>query len=147
MNALTKGKQLYFVIAVTAFLSGCGTVYVNPSDRNAVAAARESIAVAGSVDSVYRALYGHLQDCVSLYGYRVRGEINRERTVAGVTVDSGLGFDRTLYLADALLFEAELERVAAGKTRVTFVLPSKDARPFAEAAKRRLQGAGGSCRV
>ena len=147
MNVLRKGIQAYFFLLAALFFAGCGTVYVNPPDRNLSAAERESFAVARSVDGAYRQVYGRLQDCVSAYGYRVRGNITRERDAADVTVDSGFGFERTLYLADAIFLKAELERLAPDRTRITFILADANARPFAVAARRWLLTGEGPCRA
>lgn len=147
MNVLAKGKQVYFVLAAVTFFSGCGTVYVHESDRDLTAAARRSFSVEASVDSAYRRVYAHLRECVSRYGYRVRGDINRERTAADITVDSGVGFHRTLYLADSIFLKAELERLAPGATRVTLIIPSEGARTFADAARRSLESGGEACRA
>lgn len=147
MNALTKSKQSYFFLLAGLFFAGCGTVYVNPTDRALEAAERESFAVERSVDGAYRNVYKRLQDCVSVYGYRVRGNITRERDSATVTVDSGFGFDRTLFLADSIFLRAKLERLAPERTRVTFTLRTADARPFADAARRWLITGEGPCRA
>ncbi|HSS65400.1 MAG TPA: hypothetical protein VLS27_13275 [Gammaproteobacteria bacterium] len=142
-----KPGQSYFFLLVAAFFSGCGTVYVNEEDRNLDGVARDSFAVERSVDGAYREVYARLQHCVSAYGYRVRGNINRERDVAEVTVDSGFGFDRSLYLADSIFLKAELERLAPERTRITFILPTSNARPFADAVERWLISGDGSCRA
>lgn len=130
-----------------ALLTGCGTVYVNEEDRSMESAERTTLTVESSVDRAYRSVFGRLQSCLSIYGYRVRGTINRDRDAASVVVDSGIGFDRVLYLADAVLLQAELTRLAPDRTRVTFVVPSSGARPFADATKRWLVTGNGPCRV
>ncbi len=145
MNAQTKGKQAYFYSLVTLFLAGCGTVYVNPEDRNLEAAARDSFTVGRTVDSAYREVFGRLQYCLSTYGYRVQGDITRERVSADVTVVSGFGFQRTLYLADSVFLKAEFRRLGPESTRVTFILPTVNAKPFADGTKRWLVTGEGSC--
>ena len=147
MNALTKAEQPYFLLLAVLFLAGCGTVYVNEQDRSLYAVERDSFTVERSVDGAYRELYGRLQYCVSTYGYRVRGHITRERDAADISVDSGAGFDRVLYLADSVFLKAELERLAPERTRVTFILSEPNALPFADAAKRWLINGDGPCRA
>ena len=154
MKALMKPEQSYFFLLVAAFFSGCGTFYVNEEDRNlngvargSFAVERDSFAVERSVDGAYREVFARLQYCFSTYGYRVRGNINRERDVAEVTVDSGFGLDRSLYLADSIFLKAELERLAPERTRITFILPTSNARPFADAVERWLISGDGSCRA
>jgi hypothetical protein len=147
MSALSEARQLYFPVFTALFLSGCGTVYLDEADRDLGAAEREIITVERSVDGAYREIYGRLQDCVSVYGYRVRGDINRERSAAEITVDSGVGFDRVLYLAEALFLKAELEHLAPERARVTFILSNPNARPFADALKRWLVSGDGPCRA
>lgn len=147
MNVLKKIERSHLFVLAALLPPGCGTVYVNEEDRNLGPSERDSFAVERSVDSVYRRLYNRLGHCVSNYGYRVRGNITRERDAADVTVDSGMGFDRVLYLADSLFFKAELERLGPERTRVTFILPDSNARPFADAAKRWLVTGEGSCRA
>lgn len=147
MKFRTKIERFHVFLLTAVVLPGCGTVFVNEEDRNLDSAERDSFAVERSVDSVYRELYGRLRHCVSTYGYRVRGNITGERDAADVTVDSGVGFDRVLYLADSLFFKTELERLGPERTRVTFILPDSNARPFADAAKRWLVTGEGSCRA
>ncbi|MDX1513025.1 MAG: hypothetical protein R3174_04710 [Gammaproteobacteria bacterium] len=131
----------------TSITAGCGTVYVNEQDRDLGAAERSEVTLESSVDAAYRRVFGRLESCLSTYGYRVRGSINRQRDAANVVVDSGIGFDRVLYLADSVFLRAELARLAPERTRVTFVLPTADARPFADAASRWLVAGEGPCRV
>lgn len=147
MNVLTKARQSYFVLFTALFFSGCGTVYVNEADRNIGEAERDSFTVERSVDGAYREVYGRLQHCISTYGYRVQGNISRERDAAVVTVDSGVGFQRVLYLADSIFLKAELQRLAPERTRVTFTVPNRNARPFADAARRWLITGDGPCRA
>ncbi len=147
MNALTKAEQSYFFLATALFVAGCGTVYVSEEDRKLSAPERDSFAVERSVDGAYREVYRRLEYCVSTYGYRVRGNITRKRDAADITVDSGVGFDRVLYLADSVFLKAEFERLAPERTRITFILPNPNARPFSDAAKRWLLSGEGSCRA
>lgn len=147
MNALMNVGQSYFFFAVVLILSGCGTVYVNEADQNLDAAERDSFTVERSVDGAYREVFGRLQECVSVYGYRVRGNINRERDAADITVDSGVGFERVLYLADSLYLKAELQRLAPQRTRVTFIVQDPAAKPFADGTKHWLVSGEGPCRA
>lgn len=146
MNVLAKAKQIYFFWLSALFFSGCGTVYVNQEDRSLEAAGRDSFTVERAVDGAYREVFGRFQECLSSYGYRVRGDINGERGAAEVTVDSGFGFQRTLYLADSIFLKAEMRRLAPERTRVTFILPTSNARPFADGTKRWLITGDGPCR-
>ena len=127
-------------------LSGCGTVYVNEADRNLDAAARSSVTVESSVDRAYRRIYSRFQSCLSSYGYRIRGTINQDRNAASIVVDSGIGFDRVLYLADSVFLHANLDSLSPERTRVTFVSSTDNARPFADAAGRWLVSGEGPCR-
>lgn len=147
MNALTKAVQPYFFLGVALCFAGCGTIYVNEEDRYPGSLKTDSFAVERSVDGAYREVYRRLQDCVSIYGYRVRGQISRARDTAEISVDSGVGVDRLLYLADSLLLKAELERLGPALTRVTFITSDPDAEPFADGAKRWLISGGGPCRA
>ena len=144
---MCEARKSCLLLFTILLFSGCGTVYVNKADRDPGAFERESFSVDRTVDGAYRAIYGRLQDCVSGYGYRVRGEITRERDAAHISVDSGVGFDRVLYLADARFLDAELERLGPERARVTFVLPNPDARPFADGLKRWLVSGDGPCRA
>lgn len=146
-RARREARQPYFLVFIAFLVSGCGTVYINEGDPGNGALPRDSFAVELSVDGVYRATYRRLQDCVSGYGYRVRGDINRERDVADITVDSGVGFDRILFLADARFLRVELERLAPERTRVTVILSNPNARPFADGLKRWLDSGEGPCRA
>jgi hypothetical protein len=144
---IKKIERSPFFLLAALVLPGCGTVYVNEEDRDLTAPERHSFAVERSVDSAYRQLYARLRYCVSKYGFRVRGNITRERDAADVTVDAGRGFDRALYLADSLFLKAELERLGPERTRIAFILSDSNARPFADAAKRWLVTGEGSCRA
>jgi len=145
MYALMKGKQPYFYLLATLFFAGCGTVYVNPEDRSLESAGRDSFTVERTVDGAYREVFGRFQECLSTYGYRVQGDITRERDSADVTVVSGFGFQRTLYLADSIFLKAEFRRLGPESTQVTFILPTVNARPFANGTKRWLVTGEGSC--
>jgi hypothetical protein len=146
MSVLREARQAYFLVLTAFFGAACGTIYINESEGDRGPLEGDSFAVERSVDGAYRAIYGRLRDCVSGYGYRVRGEITRERDAASITVDSGVGFDRLLFVADSRFLQAELERLAPERTRVTFLLPNPDARPFADGTKRWLIGGDGPCR-
>lgn len=135
------------VLSAALLIGGCGTVYVNEEDRNTASAERSTLSVELSVDSAYRRVFNRLQSCLSTYGYRVHGTINRERDTASVVVDSGVGFDRVLFLADSIFLQTELGRLAPERTRITFILASSDAQPFADATKRWLVTGEGPCRI
>ena len=142
-----QATRRQLIISVVALLSGCGTVYVHESDRDPGSADRSTVTLESSVDGAYRRVYSRWQECLSSYGYRIRGSISRERDAANVTVDTGIGFDRVLYLADSIFLQAELTKLAPERTRVTFLLPATGARPFAEATKQWLVSGQGPCRV
>ena len=127
--------------------SGCGTVYTSDVDQQLESAERMSFTLQSTVDGAYRRVFGRFQECLSIYGYRVHGTITRERDAASVIVDSGIGFDRVFYLADAIFLQAELERLAPDRARVTFVLAAPQARPFADAAQGWLTAGEGTCRA
>lgn len=142
-----RSEAIGAMCLTVSLMTGCGTVYVNEEDRSTEAADRTDLTVESSVDRAYRNVFGRLQSCLSTYGYRVRGTINRDRDAASVVVDSGIGFERVLYLADSVFLRAELAKLAPERTRVTFLLPSMNARPFADATIRWLVSGEGPCRV
>jgi hypothetical protein len=144
---LTKRIALLCCLAWGVIGSGCGTVYTGEVDRQLESAERMSFTLPSTVDGAFRRVFGRFQECLSVYGYRVRGTINRDRDAANVIVDSGIGLDRVLYLADAIFIQAELERLAPERARVTFILASPQARPFADAAEGWLTAGEGPCRV
>ena len=147
MNALMKPRQSYFFSFIGLLLAGCGTIHLGQEHRFLDSASRQIVEVDRSVDETFRQVYGRLLDCVSAYGYRVRGSITRERDAAEISVDSGFGFERTLYLADSVFLIAGLERLAPERTRVTFVSSKPEAKPIAEAAGRWLATGDGPCRA
>jgi hypothetical protein len=144
---LTKRTPVLCCLVFAAVGSGCGTVYTSDVDRQVESAERMSFTLQSTVDGAYRQVFGRFQECLSVYGYRVHGTISRERDAANVIVDSGIGFDRVFYLADAIFLQAELERLAPDRARVTFVLVAPQARPFADAAKGWLTEGEGPCRA
>jgi hypothetical protein len=144
---LTKPIRVLCCLVLAAVGSGCGTVYTSEVERQLESAERMSFTLQSTVDGAYRQVFGRFQECLSVYGYRVHGTISRERDAANVIVDSGIGFDRVFYLADAIFLQAELERLAPDRARVTFVLVAPQARPFADAAKGWLTEGEGPCRA
>lgn len=145
---MSKISNLVAPALISAVLiGGCGTVYVNEEDRKVESAERSTLSVESTVDRSYRSLYGRLQSCLSIYGYRVRGTINQDRDAATLVVDSGVGFDRVLFLADSIFLRAELSRLAPARTGITFIPSKSGARPFVEATKRWLVTGEGPCRA
>ena len=147
LQELRKRILVLCWLALAVVGSGCGTVYTGDVDQQLESAERMSFTVRSTVDGAYRQVFGRFQECLSVYGYRVHGTITRERDAANVIVDSGIGFDRVFYLADAIFLQAELERLAPDRARVTFVLVAPQARPFADAAKDWLAEGEGPCRA
>jgi hypothetical protein len=146
-SALAKRIPVLGCLVLAAVGSGCGTVYTSDVEGQLESAERISFTLPSTVDGAYRRVFGRFQECLSVYGYRVHGTITRERDAANVIVDTGIGFDRVLYLADAIFLQAELERLAPERARVTFVLAAPQARPFADAAKGWLTAGEGPCRA
>lgn len=145
---MTRRFEISVAMCLAAsIVAGCGTVYVNEEDRSMDTADRATLAVEFSVDSAYRKVFGRLQSCLSTSGYRVHGTISQDRDAATVVVDTGVGFDRVLYLADSVFLRAELSRLGPERTRVTFLLPGSGSRPFVDATMRWLVSGEGPCRV
>ena len=98
--------------------SGCGVVYVNPSDRNPSYATRTSFVASKRAEPTYRIIYARLLDCTSGY-YRVHGEFDNVTKRGEISVDTGVGFQRTLFLADAHVMRIEIVPGAGATSEVT----------------------------
>ena len=115
---MRRSPRLALALAA-ALLAGCGTVYVNPEDRDKQFTVERRFESPRGVELTYRRIFYRLYDCLSVYDYRVHGEFGAGATAARIHVDSGIGLERSLYLADSYIMRVDIEPAADGRSVVT----------------------------
>ena len=99
---LEVSKSLSIIAVITAIVIGaCGkTVYVNPQDRRQEFDYEETFFSPKDASTTYNLVLEKLMECLGSgsYNYRIRGDGKKE-----IIVDSGIGFERSFYLADAII--------------------------------------------
>ena len=92
-------------VFLTTLLAGCGTDYLNEADRNPKYRTETDFASSRSAEVTYRRIYTMLYRCTSGY-YRVQGSYDPASRHAEISVDTGVGFENDLYLADSHVMSA-----------------------------------------
>jgi hypothetical protein len=113
-------------------LAGCGTVYVNKSDRNPKYLEETGFDSKRNAEMTYRRIYTMLYRCTSGY-YRIQGSYDSESHHGDISVDTGVGFERDLYFADAHVMSITVDPDGADKSRVVIRQTSPHGSPYAGA--------------
>jgi len=100
-----------------AVLGGCGTVYVNKADRDPVYKKETDFSSTRNTEMTYRRIYSMLYKCTS-GGYRVQGDYNPDSRHGEISVDTGVGFENDLYLADSHLMKIIIDADGIEKSNV-----------------------------
>ena len=106
-------------LVIVAGVVGCGTVYVNPEDRDKKFEFETRFESPRAVEPTYRIIFSKLDECLSVYDYRVHGEFGADATRARIRVDSGVGLEHTLYLADSYVMRVEIAPTTDTSSAVT----------------------------
>ena len=117
---------------LAAVLAGCGTVYVNKSDRNPKYLEETVFDSNRNSEMTYRRIYTMLYRCTSGY-YRIQGNYDSESRHGDISVDTGVGFERDLYFADAHVMSIGIDADGDEKSRVRVKQTSRQGSPYAGA--------------
>jgi hypothetical protein len=119
-------------LCLTALLTGCETVYVNKADRKPVYHQETNFTSGHNTETTYRRIYGMLYRCTSGY-YRVKGNYDPDSRHADISVDTGVGFENSLYLADAHVMSITIEADGVEKSKVRIQQTNPRGSPYAGA--------------
>ena len=131
-------------LAVTLVLPACGVVYVNQADREPSFASQSSFDSSRSAEVAYRIIYTRLLECTSGY-YRVGGDFDNTSKHGQITVDTGVGFQNTLFLADAHVMTIDIVPGGSAGSRVTVRQKSAEGSPLARQIEPWVNGGSASC--
>lgn len=124
--------QGVLTVCVSAILTGCGTVYVNKADRDPKYLRETDFTSNRTTEMTYRRIYTMLYRCTSGY-YRVQGNYDPDSRHAEISVDTGVGFQNDLYLADSHVMKISIDADGIEKSRVQVKQTSRDGTPYAGA--------------
>lgn len=113
-------------------LAGCGTIYVNPSDREPVYLKETDFSSNRTSEMTYRRIYTMLYKCTSGY-YRVKGNYDSKSREAQITVDTGVGFENDLYFADNHVMSIAIRPDGVEKSKVRIKQTNRHGAPYADA--------------
>lgn len=113
-------------------VAGCGTIYVNKADRNPQYLKQTGFVSNRNAEMTYRRIYTMLYRCTSGY-YRIQGSYNPESHHADISVDTGVGFQRDLYFADAHVMSITIDADGIDKSKVQISQTSRHGSPLAGA--------------
>jgi hypothetical protein len=127
---------------MVATLVGCGSVYLNSRDRDGQFPLQRSFYSPDDVATTYHRLFTTLEECLGDYGYRISGDGSRE-----ITVESGVGMPRTLYLVDAVMLKMQVEPGESSGSEVTVFQRDRYSNTFVRAAEQRVVSDYTGCRA
>lgn len=119
-------------LTLTALLAGCGTVYVNPSDRNPTYLKETDFTSNRNPEMTYRRIYTMLYRCTSGY-YRVKGSYDPGARKAEISVDTGVGFENDLYFADDHVMSIAITPDGVQNSKVRIRQTNRHGAPYANA--------------
>ena len=123
-------------------LMGCGSVYINEQDRDGQFPLERSFHSPHDAATTYNRLFSVLEKCLGSYGYRVFGDGSRE-----ITVESGVGMPRTLFLVDAIVLRMHVEPGEPSGSEVTVLQRDRHSNTFVRAAQRNVVADDTGCRA
>ena len=119
-------------MGLTALLTGCGTIYVNEADRNPTYHTETDFASTRNSEMTYRRIYTMLYKCTSGY-YRVQGNYHPDSRQGEISVDTGVGFENDLYLADSHVMSIIIDADGIENSKVQIKQTSPHGAPYAGA--------------
>ena len=128
-GSLLEGVLVSFLLAM---ITGCGTVYVNKEDRNPEYRKETEFASSRNTEMTYRRIYRMLYRCTSGY-YRIAGSYEPGSSHAGISVDTGVGFQNDAYLADSHVMRIDIDADGPDKSRVRIRQTSRHGAPYSNA--------------
>ena len=120
------------VFCLLGVLAGCGTVYLNKADRNPTYREETDFTSNHNAEITYRRIHTMLYRCTSGY-YRVQGNYDPESGHAEISVDTGVGFENDLYLADSHVMRIIVDADGIENSSVRIKQTSRDGAPYAGA--------------
>ena len=117
---------------VLLLLAGCGTVYVNPSDRNPKYLKETDFVSSRNSEMTYRRIYTMLYRCTSGY-YRIEGNYDPKSRDGEISVDTGVGFENDLYFADDHVMSILISADGPEKSKVRIKQTNRHGAPYADA--------------
>lgn len=125
-------RGIIVCLCLTTLLAGCGTVYVNKADRNPEYREETEFSSNRNTEMTYRRIYTMLYRCTSGY-YRVQGNYDPDLHHAEISVDTGVGFENDLYLADSHVMRIIIDADGIENSRVHIKQTSRHGAPYAGA--------------
>lgn len=125
-------------------LASCGTIYVNPADRNPKYLKETDFISSRSTEMTYRRIYTMLYRCTSGY-YRIRGNYDPDARHAEISVDTGVGFQNDLYFADSHVMRIVINADGLEKSTVQIKQTSRHGAPFANAMAQWVNEGSDDC--
>ena len=125
-------KTVIAGLFLTILLTGCGTVYLNKADRNPVYRTETAFTSKRGSEMTYRRIYAMLYRCTSGY-YRIKGSYDPDSRLGEISVDTGVGFENDLYLADSHVMKITVGADGVEKSSVQIKQTSPDGAPYAGA--------------
>ncbi len=125
-------------------LASCGTIYVNPADRNPKYLKETDFISSRNTEMTYRRIYTMLYRCTSGY-YRIRGNYDPDARHAEISVDTGVGFQNDLYFADSHVMRIVIDADGLEKSTVQIKQTSRHGAPFANAMAQWVNEGSDDC--
>ncbi len=125
-------------------LASCGTIYVNPADRNPKYLKETDFISSRNTEMTYRRIYTMLYRCTSGY-YRIRGNYDPDARHAEISVDTGVGFQNDLYFADSHVMRIVINADGLEKSTVQIKQTSRHGAPFANAMAQWVNEGSDDC--
>ena len=129
-RALAKLGVAALAAGASLLVAACGVVYVNETDREPAYASQTTFVSSRGPEATYRVIYTRLEQCTSGY-YRIGGSFDNASKRGEITVDTGVGFQRTLFLADAHVMSIDIAPGEGAGSRVTVRVKSAEGTPLA----------------
>lgn len=125
-------------------LASCGTIYVNPADRNPKYLKETDFISSRNTEMTYRRIYTMLYRCTSGY-YRIRGNYDPDARHAEISVDTGVGFQNDLYFVDSHVMHIVINADGLEKSTVQIKQTSRHGAPFANAMAQWVNEGSDDC--
>ncbi len=125
-------------------IAGCGTVYLNKADRNPKYRKETDFVSNRNAEMTYRRIYTMLYRCTSGY-YRVQGNYDPESRHAEISVDTGVGFENDLYLADSHVMRIIVDADGIENSSVQIKQTSRHGAPYAGAMADWVNAGSDNC--
>lgn len=144
MRAKAKLAATTLAAGASLLMAACGVVYVNESDREPRYASQTTFVSSRSAEAAYRVIYTRLEQCTSGY-YRIGGDFDNVSKHGEITVDTGIGFQRTLFFADAHVMSIDIVPGEGAGSRVTVREQGPEGTPLARRIEPWVNAGSDAC--